>query len=417
MPVVSHVLIALGYAVIAGIVAVALPHVAPVDSRLGVEIGGLVILVSALVHLASARLRRDQHEAAELEALSLGYAEMRTELGRARDEARRIFDAIRAASDARQGQAQSIDSVMEEVRVLQGLVEQLSSGKKPKGKPSYIIDDKAKKPQGQPASADAGPRFMTGLNDEEILEVVREALRNNRVELFVQPVVSLPQRKRRHYECFSRIRGEDDSILTPDQYMAIAEREGLMNAIDNMLLFRGVQLVRRLQKANSDASLFINISEHTLADTRFLREFAAFMSSNRDLAPHLVFEFTQQSVNRHSADSLAELDRLGKMGFRLSMDQVTALDFDVADLRRLHIRFLKIEAGRLLDQTRAATQRLDIRAFKHALDEQAIDLIVEKIESEQVLLELLDMPVDFGQGYLFGEPRAAKDAPKEEAAA
>jgi len=416
MPVVSHVLIALGYAVIAGIVAVALPHVAPVDARLGVELGGLIILVSALVHLASARLRRDQHEAAELEALSLGYAELRTELGRARDEARRIFDAIRSASDARQGQAQSIDSVMEEVRVLQSLVDQLAAGKKPKTKPSYIVDDKTKKPQG-PGEAAAGPRLMTGLNEEEVIEVVREGLRNNRVELFVQPVVSLPQRKRRHYECFSRIRGEGEAILTPDQYMAVAEREGLMNAIDNMLLFRSVQLVRRLQKAQSDASLFINVSEHTLADTRFLREFVAFMQSNRDLAPHLVFEFTQQSVNRHSADSIAELDRLGKMGFRLSMDQVTALDFDVEELRRLHIKFLKVEASRLLDQTRATTNRLDMRAFKRALDEQAIDLIVEKIESEQMLLELLDMPVDFGQGYLFGEPRAAKDAPKEDAAA
>ncbi|MBV8533936.1 MAG: EAL domain-containing protein, partial [Alphaproteobacteria bacterium] len=284
-------------------------------------------------------------------------------------------------------------------------------------KPSYIVDDKAKKPQGRDAREPAGPRLMTGLNEEEILDVVQEALRNNRVELFVQPVVSLPQRKRRHYECFSRIRGDGEAILTPDQYMAIAEREGLMNAIDNMLLFRSVQLVRRLQKAQSDASLFINVSEHTLADTRFLREFVAFMQSNRDLAPHLVFEFTQQSVNRHSADSVAELDRLGKMGFRLSMDQVTALDFDVEELRRLHIKFLKVEAQRLLDQTRATTNRLDMRAFKRALDEQAIDLIVEKIESEQMLLELLDMPVDFGQGYLFGEPRAAKEAPKEEAAA
>lgn len=412
MPVVSHVLIALGYAVIAGVVAVLLPQMAPVDTRLGVELGALIIFISALVHLASARLRRDQHEAAEIEALTIGYAELRTELSRARDEARRIFDAIRAASDARQGQAQSIDSVMAEVRVLQDLVEQLSSGKGPKPKPSYIVDDKVKKPL-EPL----GPRLITGLNEEEVLEVVRDALRNNRVELFVQPIVSLPQRKRRHYECFSRIRGEGDAILTPDQYIAIAEREGLMNAIDNMLLFRGVQLVRRLQKANSDASLFVNISEHTLGDTRFLREFVAFMASNRDLAPHLVFEFTQASVQRHSDDALAELDRLGKLGFRLSMDQITALDFDVLELRRLHIRFLKIEASRLLDQTRATTQRLDIRAFKRALDEQAIDLIVEKMESEQTLLEILDMPVDFGQGYLFGEPRAAKEAPKEEAAA
>ena len=409
MPVVSHVLIALGYAVIAGAIAVGLPSLAGVEPRLGLELGGLVIFVSALVHLASARLSRDQHETVEIDALKIGYAELRSELSKARDEARRIFDAIRSASDVRQGQAQSIDTVMSEVRVLQDLVEQLSSGKKPKKKPAYLVDDK-----GKPQAADtAAPRVMMGLSEDEILDMVREALRDNKVELFVQPIVSLPQRKRRHYECFSRIRGEGDAILTPDQYIAIAEREGLIGAIDNMLLFRSIQLVRRLQKAQVDASIFINISEHTLADTRFLREFVAFMASNRDLAPHLVFEFTQASVERHGGDALTELDRLGRLGFRLSMDQVTTLDFDVADLHRLHIRFLKVEASRLLEQTRAASQRLDIRAFKRALDEQAIDLIVEKMENEQTLLEILDMPVDFGQGFLFGEPRLAKDGPKE----
>ncbi len=410
MPVVSHVLIALGYAIVAGAVAIVLPLFAPqVDARTGVELGGLVIFVSALVHLASARLRRDHTEAVEVDALKIGYAELRAEVSRARDEARRVFEAIRAASEARQGQAQSIEGVMSEVRVLQDLVEQLSAGKKPRTKPSYIIEAKtAKAPE-----PGAPPKLITGLGEEEILELVREALRDNKVELFVQPIVSLPQRKRRHYECFSRIRGDNNAILMPDQYLAIASREGLLNTIDNMLLFRGVQLVRRLQKANSDAGIFVNISENTLADTKFLREFVAFMASNRDLAPNLVFEFSQASVERHSEDAFAELDKLGRLGFRLSMDQVANLEFDVADLRRLHIRFLKVEAGKLLEQTRAAVNRLDIRAFKRALDEQAIDLIVEKIENEQMLLEILDMPVDFGQGYLFGEPRPSKEEKTE----
>src|SRR5882757_10970426 len=99
MPVISHVLIAVGYAVIAGVVAIALPHFAGVEARLAVELGGLIILVSALVHLASARLRRDHIEAAEIDSLKIGYAELRSELAKARDEARRIFDAIRSASD------------------------------------------------------------------------------------------------------------------------------------------------------------------------------------------------------------------------------------------------------------------------------------------------------------------------------
>jgi cyclic-di-GMP phosphodiesterase TipF (flagellum assembly factor) len=406
MPVVSHVLIAVGYAIVAGAVAVGLPLLVPaLDARGAVEIAAVIILVSALVHLASAHLRRGEAEAAEIDAVRTGYAELRHELNRARDEARRVYDAIRAATEQRQGQVQNIETVMAEVRVLQDLVEQLSSGKAPpKGKPAYLVDAKAEKGAAEP------PRVLSGLKDAEVLEMVRDALRDNRVDLFVQPIVSLPQRKRRHYECFSRVRAAEGSILLPESYIAVAEREGLIAAIDNMLLFRGVQLVRKVQQHNADAGIFVNISEHTLADARFLREFVTFMAANRDLAPHLVFEFTQASVARHRDTGLKELDRLGRLGFRLSMDQVTSLDFDIEELAALHIRFLKIEAGKLLEQTRAQTQRLDMKAFKRALDSYAVDLIVEKIESEPMLLEILDHPVDFGQGYLFGEPRLSKDA-------
>ncbi len=48
-----------------------------------------------------------------------------------------------------------------------------------------------------------------------------------------------------------------------------------------------------------------------------------------------------------------------------------------------------------------------LRAIKRRLDESAIDLIVDRIESEAQLVELLDLPVDFGQGLLFGEPRTS----------
>ena len=60
-------------------------------------------------------------------------------------------------------------------------------------------------------------------------------------------------------------------------------------------------------------------------------EFVAFMASNKDLAPYLVFELSQASLERHADDGLVELGKLGRLGFRLSMDQVTTLDFDVAE--------------------------------------------------------------------------------------
>ena len=58
----------------------------------------------------------------------------------------------------------------------------------------------------------------------QILEIVREALNQEKVDLFLQPIVSLPQRRRRYFECFSRIRGPNDTWIVPDQYLEVAKR-------------------------------------------------------------------------------------------------------------------------------------------------------------------------------------------------
>ncbi len=335
---------------------------------------------------------------------------IRDELAGARDQAKAIHDVI--AHFQRGPDAPKLDEVVSVVRVLQTLVAELS--RRPAGAPvpvSVAAPAAAAATSAPPLTAPgASPRVITGLAEPAVLDIVRDGLRNNRVDLFVQPIVSLPQRKHRHYECFSRIRDGDGGMVGPDQYLAGAEREGLIGAIDNMLLFRCVQLVRRVQKQKRDTGIFVNISEHSLADTRFFREFVAFVADNRELAPQLIFEFAQGHVARHGAAVMLELERLARLGFRFSMDQVTDLDLDVDGLGARHFRFLKIDAQKLLESARGGGRRLEMRAFKQALDRNAIDLIVEKIETEPQLLELLDYPIDYGQGFLFGEPRLARAA-------
>ena len=88
----------------------------------------------------------------------------------------------------------------------------------------------------------------------------------------LQPVVSLPQRKLNFLECFSRVRTENADLL-PQRYLGIAERKGLISAIDNMLLFRCVQLVRKNRRGHRGLGFFCNISTYFLADEDFFREF------------------------------------------------------------------------------------------------------------------------------------------------
>jgi len=414
MAVINHALIVLSYVLVAAGVALSLPrHFDDLDPRLVAELAGIFLLVCGMIHFAVSRMAHDRAVAAELAAMQDAYARTRSELAAAREEARRIHEAI-VASQGRNGGSSDLAEIMNEVRMLQGLVAQLSKGER---SATPVAPAKARAPANVSAAREPAveaPRIAVGLDEGALLDIVREGLRSNRVDLFVQPIVSLPQRKHRHYECFSRIRATDGTMITPEQYLGVAEREGLIGAIDNMLLFRSIQLVRRIQKREG-FGLFINVSEHTLADADFMREFVAFVAANRDFAPRLVFEFTQASVARHGREVVRELEGLAQLGCRFSMDQVTNLDFDVDELGARHFRFVKIEAARLIEETRKPSRSLDMRAFKRALDSNAIDLVVEKIETEAMVVELLDLPVDLGQGFLFGEPRLARS--RESAAA
>jgi cyclic-di-GMP phosphodiesterase TipF (flagellum assembly factor) len=252
------------------------------------------------------------------------------------------------------------------------------------------------------------PPVAQGLGERQILDHIRDGLRENRVELALQPIVSLPQRKRRFFECYSRIKAADGKVLVPEQYLDIAERFGLVTAIDNMLLFRCIQLLRKLRKANANVGFFLNISQRTLADRDFFREFINLMAQNAELAPAIIFEFSQRAFDTADPSLYRDLDRLAQLGYRFSLDKVTNLEIDVPALSRRHFRFIKIEATRLAQAAASGAIGEDPKNFKRMLDSYAIDLIVDRIESEPMLLELLELSIDFGQGYLFGEPRIAK---------
>src|SRR6202007_2840352 len=130
-----------------------------------------------------------------------------------------------------------------------------------------------------------------------LMETVREALAENRVDLYLQPVVALPQRKTVFYESFTRLRDESGRGLMPTEYLSVAEPGGLVTAIDNLLLFRCVQIVRRLAKQDRRIGIFCNISTASLRDETFFPQFLEFLNENRDLAGALIFEIGQAAFD------------------------------------------------------------------------------------------------------------------------
>jgi cyclic-di-GMP phosphodiesterase TipF (flagellum assembly factor) len=260
--------------------------------------------------------------------------------------------------------------------------------------------------------------FGRSAQSEALLDVVKAALAENRVDLYLQPVVSLPQRRTVFYESFSRLRDDSGRVMMPAEYLSVAEPEGLVAAIDNLLLFRCVQIVRRLAKQDRKVGIFCNISLASLSDESFFPQFLDFLSANKDMAGALIFELGQSAFQRRGAVEARHMARLADLGFRFSLDKVVDLDLDFQDLARADVKFIKVGAQMLLDQLEETDGRLVIKSLPdlHASDfsrltrRYGVEVIIEKVESERQIVDLLDLDVSFGQGHLFGEPRAIRDA-------
>jgi cyclic-di-GMP phosphodiesterase TipF (flagellum assembly factor) len=256
------------------------------------------------------------------------------------------------------------------------------------------------------------------------IDLVREAILENRVELHLQPIVQLPQRRTAYYESFTRLKDASGRMILPQEFIPAAEQAGLMSTIDNVLLFRCVQIVRKLMKQDRRVGIFCNLSVHALSDENFFPQFLDFMRENRDLAGAVIFEIPQSGFDARTSIEARAMAKLVDLGFRFSLDHVTAIELDLPDLERSGVRYVKVPARLLIDQllTEGRRPRSAIVREIAAADVAAVfarygvDLIAERIESEDAVLETLDLDVPYGQGHLFGAPRAIKESLLDETA-
>jgi cyclic-di-GMP phosphodiesterase TipF (flagellum assembly factor) len=239
----------------------------------------------------------------------------------------------------------------------------------------------------------------------QILTAVKNAMEENRIDIYLQPMVTLPQRKVRFYEAVTRLRDDKDQILAADDFIAIAEAGGLIGKIDHMVMLRCIQVLRRLMVRNKDVGVFCNVSAATLGNPANFAQCLDFLEANRALAPSFVLEFKQAAFRHLGPTEIENLAALSQRGYRFSIDHVTDLRIEPRDLADRGVRFIKVPAALLLDPKQSSTSDIHPSDLSDLLGRFGIDLIAEKIEGERAVVDLLDYDVRFGQGFLFAPPR------------
>jgi cyclic-di-GMP phosphodiesterase TipF (flagellum assembly factor) len=357
-------------------------------------LASLVLFAALTIHLSVANRRRLSALTEEVSVLRNSHVELKGELGDAHRKIEEVSLALAKRTEAHE------KKLVGEIQMIEGLVREFTAN---------LAKSARTQPGGEAPRSLAAFDTPSSFTDPDMLEVIRRSLEENRVDLYLQPTVSLPQRKLRFYEAFTRLRAEDGRVIMPAQYMRVAAPAGLMSVVDNLLLFRCVQVVKRLTSKRRDLGVFCNISGHTLADAEFFPQFLDFMHHHRDVSGQIVFEFSEKTVLEAGELGQANLRYLSGLGFALSMDQVSDLRLDFARLKHLGFRFVKVPAETLISGMRGAHSDVAAEDLKDLLARNGLNLIVERIEDERTVVQLLDLNVDYGQGFLFGEPKPIRE--------
>ena len=239
----------------------------------------------------------------------------------------------------------------------------------------------------------------------QILGAIRNAIDQNGLEIHLQPMVTLPQRKVRFYEAVTRLRDEHGQLLAAEDFIGVAEAAGLIGRIDHMVMLRCVQVLRRLMVRNKEVGVFCNVAAATLGNPTTFSQCLDFLEANRALAPSLVLEFKQATFRDLGPTAAEHLAGLAQRGYRFSIDHVTDLRIDPRELADRGVRFIKVSAALLLDPKLGSTSDIHPSDLSDLLGRFGIDLIAERIENERAVVDLLDYDVRFGQGFLFAPPR------------
>jgi diguanylate cyclase (GGDEF)-like protein/PAS domain S-box-containing protein len=240
------------------------------------------------------------------------------------------------------------------------------------------------------------------------LQKLQAALRDNRFELYVQPIVATAETTDSGpaLEVFVRMMDVDDAAIAPSHFLKTAERYRLMPLVDRWVVQTALAAIGRGGlKVPEGRSVAINIAGQTLGDTQFL-EFVVECFDRTGVAPSQVcFEVTENSVVSNLDYARRFIGVLHGMGCKFALDDFGSGLGSFSNLKTLAMDYLKIDGSFMRNIARDTVNQAMVAAMIKLARTLDFKTIAEQVEDQASLDAARKMGVDFIQGYIIGRPQ------------
>lgn len=234
--------------------------------------------------------------------------------------------------------------------------------------------------------------------------IIRKALRENDLFLMFQPVVQLTNGDISHYEVLVRMRGEDGTTITPDKFIPVAERMGLIHGIDLWVVENAIEFLAALPSYLSHISLAINLSGSAFQYTDLLQTIREKLELTWVDANRLTFEITETAAVDNFENTRDMISKIRELGCKFALDDFGAGFCSFNYLKSFPVDYVKIDGQFIRHLDNNETDRILVRSMVEIAGKLGKKTIAEFVETPNIALRLKEIGVNLGQGYAFGRP-------------
>ena len=244
-------------------------------------------------------------------------------------------------------------------------------------------------------------------DDMLIIGRLRTALDEGRFQVFGQPIAPLLKHEpTRRYEMLLRIIDENDALVLPARFMSAATRYQLLPQLDRCVISHVLEKLREARRnpAFVPVHASVNLSGPTISEPDFMDWLFRQIEDSGVPGNWLSFELTETAAVGNLQRAQELIDQLGRRGCRFALDDFGTGLSSLAYLKTLNFSTLKIDGSFVRDLLVNERSASLVRAVGQLATSMGIETVAEYVETPEICMRLIELQVQFGQGYALGRP-------------
>ena len=247
------------------------------------------------------------------------------------------------------------------------------------------------------------PRRLT------LMSELREAIKNDELTLRFQPIINNRSNGVHEVEVLVRWDHKIHGTMTPDEFIPMAERTGLIYPITQWVIKNALKQQAAWRAIGLDVGIAVNISAQTLLDPEFPDQVTGLIAAY-DVSPQrITLEITESSIMFDQELALHILSRFAEMGVRIAIDDFGTGYSSLSYLKKLPVSHLKIDKSFVLDMLDNENDAIIVNATIDLGHNLGLQVIAEGVENEETLNRLKMRGCDAMQGYHINYPLRGED--------